>query len=251
LPPNSSDDDLGQWRTYGANGRGFAIGFRGPELEIAFARDNSSSNNTIGINYDDDTLRQAAENLASIVLPVIGLQGVGRLDEVARKNWVVGLQSRYTYGGLARVALARSQPAVALAASQRSLARLAQVQGLHDVRYGPELWLIHSDALLANGDAAGARDWAVKAREASLQYDEPTSPSIAAADAALRRANEVLDHTTRGLTASRADDDSPRSLQPVASVALTKPGTSSRAPSLDRLCNRTPCGTPACYRRRC
>jgi serine/threonine-protein kinase len=96
------------------------------------------------------------------------------------------------YGGLARVALARSQPAVALAASQRSLARLAQVQGLHDVRYGPELWLIHSDALLANGDAAGARDWAVKAREASLQYDEPTSPSIAAADAALRRANEVL-----------------------------------------------------------
>jgi uncharacterized membrane protein len=47
--------------------------------------------------------------------------------------------------------------------------------------------------LLANGDAAGARDWAAKAREASLQYDDPTSPSIAAADAALRRANEVLE----------------------------------------------------------
>jgi hypothetical protein len=99
-----SDDDLGQWRTYGANGRGFAIGFRGPELEMAFARDNSSSNNTIGINYDDDTLRQAAETLASIVLPIIGLKGVGRLDEVARKNWVVGLQSRYTEAML-RVAL--------------------------------------------------------------------------------------------------------------------------------------------------
>jgi serine/threonine-protein kinase len=97
------------------------------------------------------------------------------------------------YGGLARVALARSQPAAALAASQRSLARLAHVQGLHDVRYGPVLWLIHSDALLANGDAAGAREWAAKAREASLKYDDPTSPSIAAADAALRRADEVLE----------------------------------------------------------
>jgi hypothetical protein len=96
------------------------------------------------------------------------------------------------YAGLARVALARNQPAAALAASRQSLARLAQVQGLHDVRYGPQLWLILSDALLANGDAAGAREWAAKAREASIQYDYPASLSIAAADAALRRANEAL-----------------------------------------------------------
>jgi hypothetical protein len=66
------------------------------------------------------------------------------------------------------------------------------VQGLHDVRYGPQLWLILSDALLANGDAAGARDWAAKAREASLLYDDPTNPSIAAAEAAIQRANEAL-----------------------------------------------------------
>jgi hypothetical protein len=96
------------------------------------------------------------------------------------------------YAGLARVALARNQPAAALAASQKSLERLAQVQGLHDVRYGPQLWLILSDALLANGDAAGARDWAAKAREASLLYDDPTNPSIAAAEAAIQRANEAL-----------------------------------------------------------
>jgi ATP/maltotriose-dependent transcriptional regulator MalT len=97
------------------------------------------------------------------------------------------------YAGLARVALARGQPTPALAASRQSLARLAQIQGLHDVRYGPQLWLVLSDVLLANGDAAGARDWAAKAREASLQYDDPTSPSIAAADAALLRANEALE----------------------------------------------------------
>jgi tetratricopeptide (TPR) repeat protein len=97
------------------------------------------------------------------------------------------------YAGLARVALARGEPAQALAASRQSLARLSQIQGLYDVRFRPRLWLIFSDALLANGDAAGAREWAAKAREASLQYeDNPTSPAIVAADAALRRANEAL-----------------------------------------------------------
>jgi hypothetical protein len=43
-----------------------------------------------------------------------------------------------------------------------------------------------TDALLAKGDAA--RDWAAKAREACRRYNDPTSPSIAAADPALRRA---------------------------------------------------------------
>jgi serine/threonine-protein kinase len=101
------------------------------------------------------------------------------------------------YAGLARVALARGEAAPALAASRQSLARLAQVQGLVDVRYRAQLWVIYSDALLANGDAAGARDWATKAREASIKYEYSTSPGIAAANAALRRANAAL--SARGL----------------------------------------------------
>ena len=96
------------------------------------------------------------------------------------------------YSGLARIALARGQPAPALAASRQSLARLAQVQGLYDVRLRSVLWLVHSDALLATGDASGAHDWAAKARAASLTYEDPTGPAIAAADAALGRANQVL-----------------------------------------------------------
>jgi serine/threonine-protein kinase len=96
------------------------------------------------------------------------------------------------YAGLARVALARGEPAAALAASRQSLARLAQVQGLYDVRYRAQLWTIHSDALLANGDAAGAREWAAKARAASLEYEYAGSPAITAAETALRRANEAL-----------------------------------------------------------
>ncbi len=103
------------------------------------------------------------------------------------------------YAGLARVALAQGQAAIALEASRQSLARLAKIQGVYDVRYRPQLWLIYSDALRANGDAAGARDWAAKAREATLQYDDPTSPAVAAADAALRRANEALNGTANSI----------------------------------------------------
>ena len=97
------------------------------------------------------------------------------------------------YAGLARVALARGEAAPAVAASRQSMARLSQVKGLYDVRYHAQLWVIYSDALLANGDAAGAREWAAKAREASLKYEYAKSPAITAADAALRRANAALE----------------------------------------------------------
>jgi predicted Ser/Thr protein kinase len=96
------------------------------------------------------------------------------------------------YGGLARVALARGEVSAALESSRQSLTRLAQMKGLHDVRYHPQLWLIYSDTLLASGDASGAHEWALKAREASLRYDVATSPAIAAANATLARADAAL-----------------------------------------------------------
>ena len=49
-----------------------------------------------------------------------------------------------------------------------------------------QLWLVHSALLLHSGDATGARQWADKALEASLRYDDPMSSAIAAARNSIR-----------------------------------------------------------------
>jgi len=64
-----------------------------------------------------------------------------------------------------------------------------RVQGLYDVRVQPRLWLVHSALLLESGESAGARQWADKALEASLEYDDPMSSAIAAARESVRLAS--------------------------------------------------------------
>jgi tetratricopeptide (TPR) repeat protein len=91
------------------------------------------------------------------------------------------------YGGLARLALAARDPQAALAASREAVTRFDHATGgIIDVRGGPYLWLIHAAALRQSGDAKGARDWAQKALEASRRYDDPSSATIKAAEAAVR-----------------------------------------------------------------
>jgi serine/threonine-protein kinase len=93
------------------------------------------------------------------------------------------------YGGLARLALAKGEAAAAVASSGEAVARFDQATGsIIDMRGGPYLWLIHSAALMATGDRAGARDWAQKALDASRRYDDPASPTIAEAETAVRAA---------------------------------------------------------------
>lgn len=78
-------DDLGQWRAYGANGRGFAIGFDGPGLEKLFAAQRAN-NTTISINYDDNRLKDVTERMAGIVLPMYRLPlGRGLSGPVIRR----------------------------------------------------------------------------------------------------------------------------------------------------------------------
>ncbi|MET0808960.1 MAG: hypothetical protein ABWX93_09425, partial [Pseudoxanthomonas sp.] len=95
-------------------------------------------------------------------------------------------EAALAHAGLARVAAIRSGPAAALEQSRKALATLQQVQGLHDARLQPRLWLLHSHLLLRSGDAKGARQWAVKALQASRRYDAPGAPSLAEAETAVR-----------------------------------------------------------------
>ena len=93
------------------------------------------------------------------------------------------------HSGLSRIAAARGDDLLALRESVQALAALDRVQGLYDVRVQPRLWLVHSALLLKSGDSAGARQWADKALEASLRYDDPTSAAIASARNSVRLAS--------------------------------------------------------------
>jgi eukaryotic-like serine/threonine-protein kinase len=92
------------------------------------------------------------------------------------------------HGGLARIALMRGDHTNALSASTTALNTFDQVIGFRDVRMGPYLWLIHSDALRRSGDRAGAIAWAERAVAALQQYDHPSAASIVQAQAALTAA---------------------------------------------------------------
>ena len=70
--------------------------------------------------------------------------------------------------------------------SDLALAALERVQGLYDLRVQSQLWLVHSAVLLKNGDIQGAHQWADKALTANRRYDDPSSPAIAEAEAAVR-----------------------------------------------------------------
>ena len=62
-----SGDDLGQWRAYADNGKGFALGFDGPRLEAAFGKMPHLCG-TFAMNYDELALRAAAERIAAEAL---------------------------------------------------------------------------------------------------------------------------------------------------------------------------------------
>lgn len=78
-------DDLGQWRAYGDNGIGFALGFDGRLIEKAFIDLNELgfNNETFPITYDDTSLRKILQLLVREILPLIELPFSWKLSAVA------------------------------------------------------------------------------------------------------------------------------------------------------------------------
>ena len=93
------------------------------------------------------------------------------------------------HGGLARLALARGDSPAAVAASATAIDMFEHVDGFRNVRTGPYLWLIRSEALRQSGDSKGAREWAQRALDASRRYDDPSAASIRNAEAAMQAAS--------------------------------------------------------------
>jgi eukaryotic-like serine/threonine-protein kinase len=100
------------------------------------------------------------------------------------------------HGGIARIALARGDHTAALSASAGAIELFDRVIGFRDVRMGPYLWLIHSDALRRSGDRQGAIEWAKRAVAALRRYDHSSAASTMQAEAALHAASaEALSET--------------------------------------------------------
>ena len=67
-------DDLGQWRAYADDGRGYALGFDGKALENAFVKKGDepiSGHATFPITYNDDRLREMQRRIVAEVVPLI------------------------------------------------------------------------------------------------------------------------------------------------------------------------------------
>jgi hypothetical protein len=62
-------DDLGQWRAYAENGKGFALGFDGPRFEAAFEQ-MPHLTGSFAMIYDDQSLRHAVDRIATEALNV-------------------------------------------------------------------------------------------------------------------------------------------------------------------------------------
>ncbi len=66
-------DDLGQWRAYADNGRGYALGFDLKELKKAVIKRNDFAFEAFEVIYDDDRLRAVMKELATAVNPYVPL----------------------------------------------------------------------------------------------------------------------------------------------------------------------------------
>jgi hypothetical protein len=69
-------DDLGQWRAYADNDRGYALGFDASALEDAYTKANGrpvQSNSTIHVTYDDKQLAALHQQIVDLAFPLISL----------------------------------------------------------------------------------------------------------------------------------------------------------------------------------
>jgi len=83
---SSDSEELGQWRAYADNGRGYVLGFDGKELEDAFIGSSTTPNpttrllrSTFRVNYDDAELSKIHGKLIDAMFDLISLPR-GRKD---------------------------------------------------------------------------------------------------------------------------------------------------------------------------
>jgi Protein of unknown function (DUF2971) len=91
---SSVEDDLGQWRAYADNGRGYTLGFDTKMLETAFvaAGDISYSNNTFPVTYDDAQLGGIHHQFVEMIFPLITLPNGRQLSHNVTTEYLTELR---------------------------------------------------------------------------------------------------------------------------------------------------------------
>jgi hypothetical protein len=80
---SSDGNDLGQWRAYADNGRGYALGFDGKALENAFTKENGvpiPHNSTHHVIYNDAELADIHRRMIENMFPLISGPNGRRMD---------------------------------------------------------------------------------------------------------------------------------------------------------------------------
>lgn len=73
---SAAGDDLGQWRAYADNGRGYVLGFDAKALEDSYTKDGDvpiPNNSTFPITYSDAKLAEIHKQLVEVAFPLISL----------------------------------------------------------------------------------------------------------------------------------------------------------------------------------
>ena len=93
---STTGDDLGQWRAYADDGRGYAIGFNAEILEKAFASAPvpGPSVSTFPVSYDDKRLLKIHEQLVAKTIPAISAPHGQKLSEEVISQFMQSLSVR-------------------------------------------------------------------------------------------------------------------------------------------------------------
>ena len=91
-----TDKDLGQWRAYGDDGKGYAIGFDAKVLENAFitARAEDANHSTFPVKYDDKKICELLENLTKETISFIETPRGKDLPPQEIANFLAALSDR-------------------------------------------------------------------------------------------------------------------------------------------------------------
>ena len=90
-------DDLGQWRAYADDGRGYAIGFDAGILEEAFAKSEPPGTpafRTFRITYNDNELSEINEKLVAVTIPIVSTPATIIMTEKEAKLFIIRLGSQ-------------------------------------------------------------------------------------------------------------------------------------------------------------
>jgi Protein of unknown function (DUF2971) len=101
---SSDGDDLGQWRAYADDGRGYSLGFDGERLEDAFTKLNDTpieNNCTFAVSYNVAELRQIHGKLIDAMFGMISLPRGRHMSPEAITQYMVALSTHISVNVLA------------------------------------------------------------------------------------------------------------------------------------------------------